>query len=502
MASSGRAAKLSKLFNDVVNGRQDLTRSNNDRFLEAIASAESTDLPVLLSNCFSSKDGLQRLQEAFRFDLSAKFFNGRAASLLKKLTDPKLDAIGGGTFLHPFLIALVNPPIFLNRIAQAFKDNQLTEDGQLGYVILLSKLFTLPHDEAEKHRHLADEDFFRRVNASPNSLVRTYAAKIKHFMELSAVGNVEIHTLTGPGGRHDNDFADFRKINIVPTPDELGSREEPFLRTMESLDDPDMRETRVGAHLDNQFRLYREDMLHELREDVQVSLGIKKARRRAFVLEGLKLHDVYTEDDSFKRDPKQDARSVNFGLVFLCENDIPQLKGVKPGKDRMKHLADNKDIIRHQSLSCIVVDDNEVVAFPTIYRDAALLASEKPAIVLQFDGEETLKRLLTRLRTVKTIKLVYIDTALFAYEPVLLALQEKQELPLSEEIVQWGEDSYLRPPPGIPSSITSFIARKQGEDLKDLLQLEKSVILDRAQREALLSGLNQRVSLIQGPPGI
>jgi len=496
MSSAGKAGKLYKLFNDVVNGSKELTRSNYDPFLEAIQVSQ--DLPGMLSRVISSEHGLPMFQKSFRFDVTISFFNGRAASLLKRLADPLLDDIAGGTFVHPVISTIVDPPIFWDPLIRAFTDNALNEEAQVGYLWLLFKLLTLPTEQADKYRTLANDDLFSRVSSSPSALVRPYAAKLRHIMDIRAVGIVDAEALDGPGGRHDNDFADFRKINIVPTPDELLSKETPFLRTMQSLDDPEAHDTRVGSHLDNQFRLYREDMLYEMREDVQISLGMKKARRRAFQLEGIKLIDIYIEDDS--RNKNSDPRPVDFGLTFLIPNDLPQLKNVKPGK-RMKHLTDNPDIIRHQSLSCIVVDDNQVVAFPTIYRDLKLLSSAPSAIVLQFDSEETLKRVLTRVRLAGVVKLVYIDTALFAYEPVLVALQEKLEFPLSEEIVQWKDGNLLPPPPGIPRSIVTSLQMHQRTDLQGLLQTTKPVILDRAQTSALLSGLTQRLSLIQGPPG-
>ena len=39
-------------------------------------------------------------------------------------------------------------------------------------------------------------------------------------------------------------------------------------------------EKRVAVHLDNQFRLLREDMLAELRNDLQISLKKKQGKRR------------------------------------------------------------------------------------------------------------------------------------------------------------------------------------------------------------------------------
>ena len=64
----------------------------------------------------------------------------------------------------------------------------------------------------------------------------------------------------GPGGRHDNDFADIRKIAILPTSDELASSgSDPFLSLASEIE-PSLRlPDGLTFHVDRQFRLLRED---------------------------------------------------------------------------------------------------------------------------------------------------------------------------------------------------------------------------------------------------
>ena len=57
----------------------------------------------------------------------------------------------------------------------------------------------------------------------------------------------------GPGGRHDNDFEDFRAISILPTANEIASTERAFLRPADVLNDHNTKESRISIHLDNQF---------------------------------------------------------------------------------------------------------------------------------------------------------------------------------------------------------------------------------------------------------
>jgi hypothetical protein len=64
-----------------------------------------------------------------------------------------------------------------------------------------------------------------------------------------------------PGGRHDNDFADFRSVNNVPTIGELASDKFPFLPKPE--DD--------WPVLDRQYRLLRHDLVTSIREKLRES---------------------------------------------------------------------------------------------------------------------------------------------------------------------------------------------------------------------------------------
>jgi hypothetical protein len=101
-----------------------------------------------------------------------------------------------------------------------------------------------------------------------------------------------------------------------------------------------------------------------------------------------------------------------------------------------------KKVLKHQSLVCLLVD-GQVLAFPTINRNEELLAMEPPTIVLQFDGHKSVTKTLLELKTAKEIKLVQISTAVFSYGPVLSALQNIKELPLSRELLFWEDSSDL-----------------------------------------------------------
>ena len=197
-----------------------------------------------------------------------------------------------------------------------------------------------------------------------------------------------------------------------------------------------------------------------------------------------------------------DRQWVPWALTFECKSDFSQFKQCKDAKAREAHLKDNPRFLRHQSLTCLIAD-GEVVAFPSIVRDEKLLARDPPILVLRFDnGRQGITNALMRGPKAKHVKLIHIDTAVFAYEPILTALQMKRTLPLEPEILFFKEGVTLDPPTHHPKAIVAAIKASPTQDLQRLLHTPKPIHLDQAQADALVNALSQRVALIQGPPGM
>ena len=97
--------------------------------------------------------------------------------------------------------------------------------------------------------------------------------------------------------------------------------------------------------------------------------------------------------------------------------------------------------------------------------------------------------------------MVQIDTALFAYEPVLKAIQDIKDMPLADELIFWDKDSPTRPPSFNEPDIVAALESDPGCELQSYLGTSSSVKLDEKQAASLVTGLTQKVSLIQGPPG-
>lgn len=74
---------------------------------------------------------------------------------------------------------------------------------------------------------------------------------------------------SGPGGRHNNDFEDYRSIKLIPTIQELECKTSAYLPTAKSMEEKKNSMTPQAALLDRQFRLLREDLLLQLKEQLE-----------------------------------------------------------------------------------------------------------------------------------------------------------------------------------------------------------------------------------------
>ncbi|KAJ7035053.1 AAA domain-containing protein [Mycena alexandri] len=455
-----RRKRLEKLLNDILHGKQKLSAQNNPHFIEAICA--QPDAAACISNIISSPAGLASLQESMRFDLSTKFFNGSATNVLAYLQAPNLSDIGGGSLLNQVILKIVDPPIFWAQFILAFRTGQLQDGAQRCFAWLLFHLISTSSELSNPYLDVArDSTIVDQILVSPNPYISALGQKITHFLELrTASTTTTFHGDLAPGGRHDNDFDDFRAIAILPTADEISCTRAPFLRSSAELEDPETIDTRLSIYLDGLFRLLREDMMYEMKEELLAHS--KKKGRRGLTIDGLTLLSIHCGPD---------GKRCKWGITLECAKD----------------------------LSLFV--DGELVAFPVINRDEDLLAKNPPILVLQLEGDVSTSNVLVGLKKAKSVKLIQINTAVFAFEPVLKALQEMRGMPLAPELLYWTPDEILRNPTSSPTHIINALTSDPRCDLRPLLGTPKSIILDASQAASLLSALSQKVSLIQGPPG-
>ncbi|KAF8806261.1 P-loop containing nucleoside triphosphate hydrolase protein [Phlegmacium glaucopus] len=491
MSDRQREFRRKKLFDGLCMGKEDLTSYNAKLFLEGFYS--EGDPVTCISKVIASKAGLSALKNAMRVDLSVNFFNSHAASVLTYLQAQELKMVNGGDFLRTVLMEIVDPPVFWTAYRESFLKQELDGNAQLSFAWLLHQLCSLPSGGARGYRTIPEmPTILKLLLDSSSAAIRTAGQKIKHVLDTcTSVATTDSKFGPGPGGRHDNDFPDFRKIAILPTTDELSSMERAFIQPSDVLEDPETASKRVAIHLDNQFRLLREDMIYEMREELHVATGKKKGHHR-----GTKIHQVKVKGLECGEEKKR----TKWGLIVAGDTDIPQLKNKTDVKSRKAYLSDHRNIFKHQSLACLIVG-KEIVAFPTINRDEDRLAKIPPEIVLQFEGGESTVNALRKLKLGDDVTLIQIDTALFSYEPILKALQQATSLPLSSELLLWKKGDNISLVPDQVADVVQALRNNPQTDLKPLLSTTKTIQLDKSQAASLISGLAQAVSLIQGPPG-
>lgn len=482
-----RTKQLDKRFRDVLRGNITLEqRSSTTRlFLEGLCI--QTDPAKCIDEIVASPHGLEAIQTAMRADLKLDFLNGLGSDVLEYLLRVKEM---GGDILNAVIVKIIEPPIFWSEFHRAFENDNLTQRAQYVFASVLAFLLQMTNKDVTSYRNLSSR-LIDKILASDQHPVREAGHLIKHILSTTTAS-----ATTGsdaPGGRHDNDFHDFCKIAIIPTADELLSKRKPALLPASFLDDPEGKETRIRDYLDNTFRLLREDMMSELKEELDIALKKKQGRHRGLVIDDIQLIGIYTGPDN---------RRTRWGLQLRCAADLPIFKNVKD-KDRRTFLTNDhrgSKLLRHQSLACLVAD-NTILSLGIIHREEDLLAKKPPVIVLQIEGQVSISATLLQFKVAKHVRLIQIDTAIFSFEPVLKALQKMPVLPLSEEILFWENGKPVGSPPIAIPQLTYRLSRDHSTDIQPLLDTPKSIRLDVRQAESLLAGLNQRLSLIQGPPG-
>lgn len=490
-----RKQQLNKRFHDILRGSTDVDR-HKALFLEGLSLQD--DPTTCVSEIVESRNGLSSVQQAMRHDLSTKFMNGLGSNVIGFL----LRANDAGDILDAVLLQILDPPIFWSKFCEEFDKGNLDKNAECAFAQLLAHLLRMENKDTSRYRERAKQpSILNRLTTSDHSEVRAAGNLIKQILSTASVTSAA-STADGPGGRHDNDFIDFRDISIIPTADEIQCTKKAFFRHASLLDDPNAKETRIADYLDHTFRLLREDMLYEMKDELQPILTKNSQKRqRGVVMERLWIVDIYTGPEDRKT-----RSQTPHGIVLQCNEDFKIFQNVKDNlNDRITFLKKDprgSKFLSHQSLVCLICD-GQLLALGTVLRVEDLLAKKPPCVVIRVPGEASFTKTLLKLKTAKDsdVKLVQTNTAIYSFEPVLKVLQTMKLVPLADEILFWENGMLIDSPAVSISQITNPLARDLSMELRPLLNTRTSIKLDSAQAASLLSGLNQRVSLIQGPPG-
>lgn len=496
--SSPRSLRLRTLFTAVLKGTKTIDNKNANLFLEAIRDQD--DNKALYAQKIQASD---HGRAAFRIALSSStdlcFLQESITPTLRYLAAPELKTLCGGTVLQQLIASFIEAELVWDAYITAFKAGQLADDGEEAFSWLLLELLSLPKEKANIFVHLAQDSTIKRtLLESCKQSVRLRGHRIAHIVENLVAGHDhhrsnQLPGGSGPGGRHNNDFAEINRIAILPTTDELATKD-PYLPRAQETSELVKRPDGVAFYLDGHFRLLREDMLRDLREEIQIALSTQSKGggrvRKSFSVEHLSMVGVNCDG----RNP--------WSLQLQCMNDLPQMPK-KSEADRKSFLKDNPKYLKHESLACIIAD-NEVVTLGTLVRDENLLAANPPVICLQIpviNGD----RALRDIKEAKAVKLVQLNTTMFSYAPILEQLKEMKELPFEDEILRWDGSHRPKPPVYLLSPVVTDLVEDLrcnfSRDLQPALELPGPTKLDRSQAECFVTGITTRLSTIQGPPG-
>ena len=257
--------------------------------------------------------------------------------------------------------------------------------------------------------------------------------------------------------------------------------------------------------LDRNFRLLREDLTATVREAItketgavgliltvtigcaEPPIGAVEFHRKFVPKSGKARADAEAEGAStwnevFDRGP------IGIQLVIDMETSKLNLKGkrlVETLGKRRQLQPDSLVLLRDEHRTALAV--GRVIRSPREPDEA----NEHAARIIGIACDDERLASLLRLPTDRHLQLVGLPGAFFAYEPVLAALQEMQELPFREEILLETKE----PPPPQYAGADRLLRTLDA-------QLGRSgVQLDRAQRAAFEHACRHRLALIVGPPG-
>ncbi|KAJ5771640.1 P-loop containing nucleoside triphosphate hydrolase protein [Penicillium odoratum] len=491
MSTITRSDRLAKYFEAVISGKQEVRDlSNFKKLIEAILDTKDSCMAV--EKLSTSQNALNGLRNGLRFNLTPDFINNYTSNFIDVLSSPKIKLLCNGLWLEQLLLIILEPRTLWNSLLDAFFTRRLDENAIHAFCWLTAELLSLPASSmvdimTDAQTILSDGYLLSSSSVS----LRNLGHKIKHLLDMKSSSSTLLACEDTAGGRHDNDFADFRLTAILPTTDEMGCSEKPFYRRVDDITQLSGSQ-RIAAHVDNQFRLLREDMLSALRDDLQAATDPKKGRRSALRLRGLSLARISCVAANLKH-----LRPCTVGVT--AKSGLERPRGVSREKFK-DYLKNTPQFVKHRAFGCFV-RNTEIVAFATIERNIEDLISTPPVVMLRITGAEAMKKSILFLKIYDDVEFVVVNTATFAYEPILRCLQERVEFPLTEELFLYEKDEPVRNSALAPLDVINELHEAYRPNIQSILKTTKPVTLDTSQRESLLAGLSQRVSLIQGPPG-
>ncbi|KAL6920984.1 hypothetical protein FSST1_005010 [Fusarium sambucinum] len=278
--------------------------------------------------------------------------------LILTLADDGVIAFNNGGFLRQILSAILEPSTFWSASMDAYSSDRLDSLGLEAFAWLCLQV-------------VSDQTSFESQKLEVDQMMeRQSLLKSQLPQPQSATQGIT------PGGRHDNDHANFRQVSIYPTSDELTSTDPPSLQRLGEVFDAPMN-TRSQVYRDWLFRLLREDMLSELRDDLQVAMGRKKSKRKPVTLGEMKLVNIDVDKTTMRH-----IHPYTYSLFVVCGQGVNFPRNMSRDR-KVAFVANSKHFMKHDSFGALCCDD-KVIAFGSLVRSDANLLKSPPIVGLRF----------------------------------------------------------------------------------------------------------------------
>ena len=321
-----------------------------------------------------------------------------------------------------------------------------------------------------------------------------------------------------PGDRHDNDFKNFRDIQLVPTQAEMSCQIPPWLPL--ASQENSFIENKEMRMLDTNFRLLREDAVSTMKANIAEERKVWKNARLVGVNCGFEDGKRGAQPLSFliQLNSSYARKSINWersrmlpheGVIALCDPIDKSIKRL--GTIAIRNFRE-KGRWLHNPLGPVIGvtfhnSDDMYASIQEVIENVSVLA--KAGVEDVNSGSQSLQRdKMKEWQLLETLfvsyNMVEASDSFFSYRPVLEALRGFSSVPLSKEL------AYLKPsferPSYIPSKVLmpktkSFNGFECDLDNWSLAKVMASTSLDKSQADAVYHALTSRVALIQGPPG-
>jgi hypothetical protein len=378
--------------------------------------------------------------------------------------------------------------VFLRQVNQFIRYGELSQTDVKTVALFMREVCHAEPSATETSQEV--QQFIKLLQA--DSAVKHLAVLVEPRTSSSAAASSAAARLRMQRPTHDNEFDDFRRIQILPTAAEIACEQPAFLPpAVNAVDDMGLFAQTGVALLDRQFRLLREDMIGTVREKMSALTGDAKGKNGGKGISNdpsrvrnVKVRGISIEEHEVRGQKRYGDVTVTLTFEFPPWHAINRSSQA----DKIGYLERAKRILPKNSVVVILKNGNPLVFAEVRRREASEMARQPASIgVRPYNGDfEPLLRLIREGAYDHSLEMTVACPSFFSYAPILRSLQDltQHEFPFPEELLAYSVADGHR-----------LYTTRAVEDLP----LARG--LDTSQSSALRHAVDYRLSVVQGPPG-